>query len=75
MKKYLDNREIYAKLNNTQEFNYSIENIEINLNIFKKYFTVRCGKCNNILIKKYERCPYCKCLIDWNKYDNIRTSD
>lgn len=75
MKKYLDNQKIYTILNNTQEFNYNIENAEINLDVFKKYFAIRCGNCNNVLIKKYKQCPYCGCFIDWDKHDNIRTSD
>ena len=28
-------------------------------------FSPKCGKCNNILIKKYKYCPYCGCKIKW----------
>ena len=72
---YENNNNFIYKINYDQEFNCTMENVEINLNVFEKYFAIRCGKCNNILIKKYKQCPYCGCFIDWNKHDDIRTNN
>ena len=72
---YKNNNNFIYKINYDQEFNCHIENAEINLDVFKKCFAIRCGNCNNILIKKYKQCPYCGCFIDWGKHDDIGTNN
>ena len=46
-----------------------------NFTFLNKETALRCEKCNNILIKEYQYCPYCGCFIDWDKYDNIGTNN
>lgn len=72
---YENNNNFIYKINYDQEFNCHIEKAEINLDVFKKYFAIRCGNCNNILIKKYKQCPYCGCFIDWDKHDDVGTNN